>query len=410
MGQFHVYFTPLELDESFGEEIEVTQDVLMQSLGRVNEQLDNTEYDIGVLRVSNIQLTMRNDTGRFSEPGQEPSIFPLIRNGTKVRFTWEPGNNPLVCGFFELPALLSEEITFHRGILSDDSARQKMDDQTITFQILGETNLLDRVSATGTSAISAGDTMTEVLFKLLDQDEITKYLTVNVGNINPTLNFTIDDADFLQNSTGLQGLREALTVSNSVLYIKDSTVYVSPRTPSASLDYSFYGQSSELGAENILDVSDYTSGANRIYNYVTWRDTTKVSQDASSISEYGVYKNEFSSRFITNSGKQDQVLNSIRDEFKDPFIEFKLKTFLTVDTINLFLLDRIQVDHPSVLSIPPGSFLPYYDSVATYDGLAAYPIEEYALTIDGNKRFKIMARAISLSEQTITLSLREFAV
>lgn len=407
MGQLHVYFTPRKLDGTFGDEVEVTKDVLLRGLGNIKEQLDTTEYDIGIFRTSNINLTMRNDHGRYSEPGSVGAIFGLIRYGTKVRFAWEQGIRPLVCGFFSPDHVpLSIEETFYNGLLADDNTRQDIDDQTITFQVLGFENILNRLPR---GALTVGVTdFEDFIFNCLNQSEFTEYVDVDVSNISTDLNLTFDDIEEFDNATALEALKKTLALANSVMYIKDNTVFVSPRKPTNDLIFSFFGQASILGLENILDIKGYSNGINRLYNFVRWTDTNLVIQDAASVNEFGIYARDIDSRSITDTSKRNQILTAIRDEFGRPFVEFKISTYLTLETLNLFLLDRVQVDHPSLFEPAEGGVLPIYDNIAAYDKVFRYPLDKFNLVIVGEKRFKIIAKTLDVLNDRVEFDLREF--
>lgn len=403
MGKVHVYFRPIEVDGELGDEVEVTDDVLDRGVTPIKEQLDNTEYDVGVLRVSNCRLRLRNDHGRYTEPGNPSTIFPLIRNQTNVRVTWEPGPHKLVCGFFKVgQSKLSQEIELFEGLLDDEATRQNIDDQTITFQILGFQNLFERVEATG---ITDSMNFEQAIFHVLNRSEITSHLTVNSDNIDCAVNRSIDDEDFFDGKTGLEALAEILKLANSALYIKNRVVHVTPRQATEDLKFSFYGQSSRLGAENILDLRDYSNGMNRLFNLVRWRDTDLISRNADSINEFGVYKHEIDSDVVTNATSRGLILDAYRDEFSVPGIEFQVKTWLTPENASLFLLDRIQVDHPTIVTGAPGQPIPVYGE-ARY-GQAVYPLKVHNLTIPGFRRFKVLSRDIDVIDETLSLHLRE---
>jgi len=404
MGKFHVYFTPPN-----GATVEVTEDVLKGGLTPLKEQLDNTEYDVGIFRVSDIKVRLRNDHGRYAEPGTPATIFPVIRNGSIVKITWEPGPHKLVCGFFKpLEAIYSEEIDVFEGILTDDATRQSIEDQTITFQVLGFAHLFDRAEAVGNyENVDFQDT----IFGLLNVPEITDILTVDTDNIECSVNVEIDDDEFFENKTVLEALSEVLRLSNSILYIRDRTVFVTPRTPSNELKYSFYGQSSVLGVENLLSIKNYSNGLNRVFNLVRWSDgllsdTTISVRDTDSINQFGVYRKNVQLSLLNNTGKIETVLEGIRDEFSFPFVEFELESWLSPQVLELFFLDRVQVDNPSIL-VPAEnqSSLPFYGS-ARY-GQSAYPVKLSALNVPGTKRFKILSRSIDLEDEKISFSLRE---
>ena len=51
---------------------------------------------------------------------------------------------------------------------------------------------------------------------------------------------------------------------------------------------------------------------------------------------------------ITNTGKRQSILDEQRDQFKDKKQEFDLTTFVNYDNLELQILDRVNVDYPTV--------------------------------------------------------------
>lgn len=409
MSKIHVYITPFDDDGNYTDEIEVTDDVDLKTLGTITNSLDNNEFDIGVFRTSNVKLNLINQDGRYSEADAIRSIFKFKRIDSLVRITWEPGDHKLYAGFFtpsDCP-VVSEEIDIFKGLLNDEPSKMDARKQNIRFTVLGLEDLFDRVEVP-IASISNGDSFETVFLTLLNQTAITDLLTVSAGNINAGINETIDDKSALENKTVLQALKQMLLPSNSVLIIENNTVIISPREASASLDFTFYGQSSRNGVENILDISDITDGQNRVFNYFTWADTTELDQSVSSVTQYGIRPKEIDTNLIddASTSKIGNILNSLLTEFQDPKKEFNLVTPLTVDTLGLGLLDRVSVDYPTIVLESDEGDIPFYDTGLIYDTGVTYPAEIGTLEILSSERFKILERRVNLKTETIDFRLR----
>ena len=99
------------------------------------------------------------------------------------------------------------------------------------------------------------------------------------------------------------------------------------------------------------------------------------------------------------------MLDDYSDEFALPKEELTLQSFVNYENVEIFLLDRISVDYPTVLrAASPEDFIPIYGA-AIY-GDAKYPIGEWGLTILSTDHFKVMGREIFIKGQLVNLILR----
>lgn len=403
---FRFYIKPWAAEGQYASDFtEVTSDIT-RSVGSISQSLDNNEFDIGIFRYGNMRLKLRNDHGKYSGPDEPASIFAYKRAGSQVKITWEPQADGLYCGFFFLDPLayLSEEVTVFEGLLNDKGSDSDIDDQDIDFQVLGFESFLSEVEVPY-SSLSNGDTASEIMFAILNQAPITDLLTVSQANIVASVDTAYDDVSIFENKTGLEALKTILEDSNSVLRVDLSrTVYVSDRTESSSDKYNFYGQASELGAENIANIESVRSGENRIINYATWTDTTSLSEDTASIAKYGVQKKDLGNAGVTDATKRNTVLAAIVNEFSQPKREFLLTAPLTPTNAILELLDKVQVDYPLVEHLGQEQTEYAFYGTAQYD-VDRYPETLYSLFIDGSERYKILSKRINMDE-TIELELR----
>lgn len=409
MGRFRVYIKPFDLSGQYASDYtEISRDVL--KLGQLTQALDNTEYDVGIFRNSDVSIDLRNDHGLYLEANSYRSIFKYKRADTLFKITWHPRRHPLKCGFFKAGECgpPGAETTVFEGLLSDLPTIGNINTQKISFSILGFESLLDRVDVPF-SDISAGDKISTVIFKCLNQSPIKDLIVVDQDNIVPSIDQELDTIDDLENKTVLEAIssQNLLLGSNSVFYIKDGTAYVSDRSATDDTIYNFYGQAAINGIENIVDIKNYRDGGNRIFNYWTFKDTTLVSKDASSISYNGIRKKELDFDLFDpeSTDKMQAVLDSLKTEFAFKKIEFDLVTPMKDETIALFMKDKVQVDYPSIYKPADENIMPRFGHVRW--GKFRYPISKWALTISASKRFKIMARKIDPNKQLITLSMRE---
>lgn len=401
---WRVYIKPFNEDGTRGDFIEVTDDVDASSFGRIAQDLDNTEFDIGVLRFSNFVLKMNNVQGKYGDVDETTSIFRYKRSGSLVKVTWRFGNPP-ICGVAKTDddCYTGEETELFVGLLSDEGSKMDLSDQKIDFQVLGRESVFkNAIVPFGT--ISNGDLLSTIIYNVLNQAEITELLTVSQINIVPGLDQQIDSIASLQNKTVQEGLSKLLLAGNAVLFIESDTIFVRSRDPDASSSFSFYGPGSVEGPENIIDVQDVKNGVQRIINFTTWKDTTLSSSSPSSVSKYGYRKRELQFEFFTETSKRQNILDAITTEFADPKLEFRLKTRFYYDTFAVNLLDRVLIDYPPV---PTRSEEPIAIYGAGTYGTSTYPGVLYSFQIPTNTPFKVIGKSIDSKEGTITLRMRK---
>ncbi len=407
MARWRVYVKPLnDLGEYLDDFIEITTDVV--DLGGPKQGIDNTDFDVGVIKNSGFNISLRNDHGKYSDVDEIRSIFKYTRRNSIIRVTWDFRDYDLICGFFNVgQEPLGGEYTVFEGLISDVSSTNNIAQQNATFTILGYESILDQIEVPY-SSLSNGDTFAEVIYDCINQAPFNELVTVSSSNISLGTNLAIDDKSSLENKTVGGVLQDILLASNSVLYIKDNTVYVTSRSASASVQFTFYGQATDNGIENIINIPKFRDGLNRLFNLWTWPETTFDSRDTTSIANYGVRSKEMSVDVISDSSaaKIQSILDANKTEFAFPKIELDLETPVWYDVLALDILDKVDIDYPTVLIPYDGGILPRY-GINLYDGTAVYPYEQWTLTLNTDTKFKILSKRLDVKKQTITFGLRE---
>lgn len=405
MSRFKVYVKPFKEDGTYETEwLDVTEDVELQGVTAMKQSLDNNEYDIGIFKNSGVTLTLTNIAGKYSDVGEPGTIFNFRRSNSLIKITWQVMSYDLICGFFEAGNVaLSEEVVAFEGLLDDTALKQEAEDQNLKFKVLGKESILGEVLVPF-SSIANGDTFEELLFTLLNQTAITSVLTVSALNIDCDTNVAVDAVASLENKTVREAINLILLYSNSVLYVVDDVVHVSPRDATADLIKTFYGQGAIYGIENILDLSDYRKGLNRVFNLVTWKDTALSSSDVTSLEDYGVRKKEIDTPLITDTTKRQTILDAIKVEFRNPKREVILRAPIDYETIALNVLDKIAIDYPNI-AINDTADIPLWD-LALWDS-ARYPFEVLPIAIEASARFKILSKDIDPSNHEMIFYVRE---
>lgn len=408
MGRFRVYLKSFDNEGNYLDDFtEVSEDVLKVS--DIKQSLDSTDYEIGVYKLSSMKIKLRNDHGRYLEPEKTRSIFNYKRKDTLVKITWDIRIEPLCVGFFKagICGPIGQEFEVFRGLISEVTATSEIDNQTADFDVLGLESLFDRVTVPY-SSISNGNDLSDVFYALFNQSTITNLLTVDALNINPGLDQAIDDKTDLENQTVKEALgsgNNLLLLAQSVLTTDSQIIEIKSRDESAEVQFSFYGQASQLGNENVLDVKGYREGFNSVRNFWSWEDTSLFALDTSSVDKFGVQKKEIGSSVITNSTKRQNILDDLRTEFAPAKVELTLTAPLTAETIGLKLLDKVDIDYPTVHFPADENPLPEWGRGVW--GSFRWPYGSFELTINQNTKFKIIARNIKVKNETIEFTLRE---
>ena len=405
MGRFHVYLKPFTTTGEYESEWrDVTADADLSGITSMKSALDNTEYDVGIFRTSGMTLTLINIDGRYSDVGIPGSIFNFRRSNSMVRVTWEIMHHDVVCGFAVCGEVaLSHEVIAFEGLLDDRALKQDATAQDLQFKVLGKESVFTQ-GVVPMSAINVGDTIEELIFKILNQPVVTDLLTVDALNIDCKVNSASDSIVELENKTIQEAVQELLRISNSVMYLEDDTIYVAPRDTTVDDKYTFYGQGSSVGNENIIDLTEYRMGLNRVINFVTWKDTTLLASDLTSIEMNGVQKKEIESSIVDIDWKREAVLNSLMTEFRNEKRELILRCPIDYDTIALQVLDKCVIDYPNI-AIGDNSAVPLWD-LSIWD-VARFPYEVLPISIENGARFKILSKEIDPTNHEMVFYMRE---
>lgn len=404
MANIRVYLKPFDSAGNYTASwTEITDYVDLSTLSSISLSLDRGEYNVGVFRYSNMRMGVNNSTGLFSEPGQANTLFAFKRDQSQIRIDWEYGPAAYY-GFAEYGVdSYDSTVEIFRGLMSDESAEVGVASQRLGFSVFGLESTFEK-ALTPYSTISNGDLLSSVIHDCLNQAPMTDVMTVDAGNITCGTDVTIDDKTDLETKTVKEALDELLLISNSVLYIEAGVVYVKPRTANVSVDATFYGPSATAALEDVLDLSDIKSGANKTFNYWNWQDTTTVSSDTDSINTNGIKKKIVNSALITDTSKRTSILSGLLAEFKDPQRETTLKVEMNETNLALGFLSRLALDYPAVAL--SGDFeIPTY-GLSEY-AVAGYPVQQNVTTFDPDSdNFKVMSIRYNIKEFTIDFGIR----
>lgn len=412
MGLFKVYVTPFDEDGNYGEEVEVTEFVDKTSITEISRTIEgNSDYQLGIFSFANLTISFNNRTGKFSDVETVQSLFRYKRNDSQIRITWKLDPGPYCGVAIADEARLNDETEIFKGLLNDESFSTDAQTQRVKFKILGFESLFAR-TVVPFDTVDNGDLMSVTMYKILNQPEITGLLTVDQANIVPGTDQTIDSIASLQNKSVREGIQNLLIATNSVLYIKDDTVYVKNRVAGLVVQHTFYGQASRLGAENIIDMNEIKNGVARVVNYASWSGTGLLQTDDDSIARNGIKAQTLDYEFITDNTKRDNILTAIVTEFSNAKQEMNLTCQLNYDTVGLDILDRVLIDYPTVYlpgeeEIPVLGFAEWGDDTDSVPPGALMPDALWSFSVSTDEPYKILSKKINTKNQTIVFRLRK---
>jgi len=345
MAKVRVYLTPFQDNGTYATEIEVTSDITRGGVGSINEKTDRNDFSIGLFRTSSLTIRLRNDHGRYSDINNPLSIFRFKRSQSKVRVTWTPDVDGT-----------GTELDVFKGLLDDRPSSTNVRAQTINFACLGRDGIFQNTLVNFATVDALGTKNVEnILETILNQTAITDVLTFSAGSVTPSNNVVYDSTAEFENQSVKEALDSLLLAGTSVLRISSDTITVSSRdaTQPVTPVHTFYGQASEDGRENIVNIPSVQEGHQKLFNYLFWKDTSTFKQDASSVSRFGLRKKSIEVDGITTLATRESVLTATLGEFGVPKQKLKLMTVVEAATIALELNDRVSIDFPTIVLPPP---------------------------------------------------------
>lgn len=405
MSRVRAYIKPFDDMGNYAADfVEVTDYV--EKCGDITIDTDSSGYDIGIYRNSSVNLVLNNRDGLFSDVGTVNTMFKYTRGNSLVRVTWDKANFPLTPTTNDsmVDQYVSAETVLFEGLLNDDSLQEDAKQEETSFRVIGFETLFndDKVSL---NSFTLGDDLEEIIYAILNTANITSLLTISQSNINCGLNQVPDVVLPLENKSVKSVLDELLFLSNSILYIVDRVVYVAPRTSTPAVEFTFHGQNSNTGIENIINLKNITSGKNKLFNFFTWRDSVQTAARNQSIRKFKHRFKEITSELFTTTIKQYNIMQSLLDEFGFPKQEMDITVNLDYDSFAIQILDRVNMDVPLQYIEAEGFDFPICGVAICGEAVLPKPI--FAFSMDPSKNFKVIKRTISPENRNISFRIRE---
>lgn len=397
MTVYKVYITPRTAQYTYGTEIDVSDHIDQSGVGNITQSADSTDFAIGLFFFGDITLKGFNKQGYFNDPLDTRSIFfPFSRDLAKVRvvFSNEDGDT----------------VTFN-GLINESGTTIDVVNEEITFTVLTRDSIIRDDSVSG-GTIGDGVTAKAAFAAILNVPRINSNLTYSDANNNPGFDFTIDDGSQFDNMTKKDAVSALLAASNSVMLIDpDGNIIIKDRSDNGNAEVlSLYGKFDVYGRENILGITEYNTGIQRMFTSIIVKDsinnTETEKHDTAMVQTYGLRQQSFDFPFITDTGTQALVAQNILDTFKVPKIELvvTLKTALVLETQ---LFDLVSINYPLRIKPANNLFLPVVGQTKIGDATSPLPYTFGSTVIDPNIAFKVIQITHDEKQFVSTLKLRQ---
>lgn len=391
--QYQILITPLVAKRTYGTEIDVTKDVDISEfvgengISTIKKEIDNGDYEIGIFTFGDININCINQMGRFSGPEDYRTIFKYSRDKAKVVVNYLDGDGDVIVRF--------------KGITEELGTREDFFKEEVKLKVLSEDSIL-RKSKIPAGVIQNGATFSSAIDSILNNPEVTNLLSYNFSNVAVALDLQIDDGSWFDNRSRKEGLDALMLCCGSVLNVEDSTIYVRTRDVNLKGAFTFHGPGDVFGRENILKITQYNNGMQRMINSVVVNGFEVSDDDL--VDEYGLRQKSFDFEFLTTPSKQNAVGTSILNEFKVPKAEMLLEA--PTDIVqDLTFFDPISINYPYRI-VPSGDNpIPYFGS--SIFGEAVFPEVYGNIRISPRKAWKIIGRQEKAKNMTTILKLRE---
>jgi len=385
---YRVYIQPRTSLNAYGSEIDVTDSVKLSGLQTITRSIDSSDYNFSVYTYNDIDIAADNSFGKFNDVTDSRSIFPYLRDLSKVRVVFSKDG--------------TDYITY-RGIINEEATRADIRSDEIIFKVLSRDSVI-RKAKVESGTVGNGVSYQLAINAVLGSDGINRVLNVSLSNINPAYNGIVDDGSKFNNVDVRSALNNLLLVSNSILVLDSSdNVIVKSRNQSAIPPLLLFGKGNSNFRENIVDIANFNTGLHRLFNSVKINNT--VANNQTSIDQYGAKQKAISLEFLTNPVTELAVGNALVSEWKFPKIEVEV----TVDTSlvqGYDLLDRVSLDYPLVRR-PTGRFIPIYGITKFGDAAEPFPYITGSIVIAPTTAFKIIEIKENTRNFLSVLKLRE---
>lgn len=389
--QYKVYLTPRISENIYGDEIQISAEILFNGIKTMKKSIDSGDHGVGVYTYGDVNLKMINENGKYNDEFDGRSIFKYSRDLAKIRIDYSDNDG---------------DITRFKGIINDEATKQDFDKEEIEFRVLSSDSVIRTTQVSG-GLIANGILASDAIKSILNQTKILRVLNFDSSNINVDQDFTVDIGSEFDNKNARKALNELLVASNSVLIIdsNDNMIVKSREQAPFNNILNLFGPFDERMRQNINSVKKYNSGIHRTFTSVKIGGVEV--NDSAFILDFGYRQLEKTLSFITDEVTKTLVGKKILNEFKRPFVELEISvpTHVVRDSE---LLDTVSVNYPLRIRRVEDKFLPIIGITKVGESEMPLPRAFGDKAIPSAMGFKIIEIAENPKTFETILKLRQF--
>lgn len=387
--RYRVYATPRVSDTAYGAEVDISDYVQNVGIKNIIRGFDSGDYDVGIYVFGDIDLVCYDRDGKLSDEFDSRTIFRSGRDLAKIRVVFSAADG---------------DTTTFNGLITESATRDDFLSGLRTFRVLSQDSVIRTAYVTG-GQVTAGDTCTAAIKKILNVPMITKVLTFDLAQISVGLDFTIDDPTAFENRSVKDVMTEILTATSSVMIIDSTgTIVVRSRTEDQSRPtLNLYGKSDIFARENIVAIQNYNTGWNRIFT--SFSVNGQVATSSAFATGYGFRQKTLTFKWITSNATALLVATKLLNQFSVPKIELQVQ-IATQIAKGVKLLDRVSINYPLRIKPAAGSFLPVV-GISKIGGSDLLPSTVGQISISPAIAFKVTEIQDDPSQFLTTLKLRQ---
>ncbi|MCK5608295.1 hypothetical protein KAR91_40815 [Candidatus Pacearchaeota archaeon] len=385
---YKVYIAPILQDGTWDTEIDISDYVQDGGIGKIKRSIDSEDFDFGLFTFNDITIKCENVDGKFNNVTDHRSIFEHARNESKVRVV-----------FVKIDGT---ESTRFKGIINEEGTRINAYQDEIKFKVLSYDSVLRSTKIE--AGLLGDDVNSTVAFKsILNRPSITKILTYDETQINPSISITLDKASEYDNDSTSSVLSEMLKITNSVFLVEENDkMVIKNREPSSDIT-NFYGPYDLLGRENIIKIKEYNSGRHRLFTSV--KVNSVEASDTGYQLQYGFKQKKFTLAAVLVENTLNTIAAALVDEFKaqktETNITCPIEQFTDTD-----ILDLARVYYP-LRTERAGGFMPTIGISKIDEVDFKLPLQSGSLEIRDNVAFKVLGIEEIPKSQEISFKMRQ---
>jgi hypothetical protein len=388
--QYRVYVTLKTDVHTYGDEIEITDYVTFDGIGLIRSQIDAQDYNVGVFNYDDLEMKVHNVNGLFNEETDLRSLFKFTRDQAKIRIVFSNDNG--------------DYIVF-RGLINEEATKLDTQKELITFKVLSRDSVIRNVQVAA-GLVSDGMTAKNAILAIMNQSAIGAVLTTISANVNPDLDFHIDDGSKFDSISCKDAINNLLVASNSIMLIDDlGNVTIKDRTEDTTRDIvNLFGPYDIYRRQNTIKMTDYNTGKQRMYN--SFRVNDQFASNAGFAIQFGFRQYEVDLNFVTSDNTAAEIAANLLDEFKYPKLETQVMIPISVAP-GIKLLDRVSLNWPLLVKPWPGTFFPVIGITKIGDDMEPLPIRLGSIDVQPTVAWKVILIEENPKDFTKNLKLRQ---